>query len=146
MGFSRQESWSELPCLPPGDLSDPGIQSASLMSPALAGGFLNTSATWEAQSNVDLVIKCNCLWFWLHHLTALIHTSYNVGFPSGSADKESACNVGDLGSIPGLGRSPGAERLPTPVFWPGEFHGLYKVHGVEKSQTQLSDFHFLSFI
>jgi len=28
------------------------------------------------------------------------------GFPSGSAGKESACNVGDLGSIPGLGRSP----------------------------------------
>ena len=30
-----------------------------------------------------------------------------MGFPGGSADKESACNVGDLGSIPGLGRSPG---------------------------------------
>ena len=30
-----------------------------------------------------------------------------LGFPGGSADKESACNVGDLGSIPGLGRSPG---------------------------------------
>ena len=36
------------------------------------------------------------------------------------------------------------ERLPTPVFWTGEFHGLYIVHGVAKSQTQLndSDFHF----
>ena len=34
------------------------------------------------------------------------------------------------------------ERLPTPVFWPGEFHGLYR-HGVVKSRTQLSDFHFL---
>ena len=33
------------------------------------------------------------------------------------------------------------ERLPTAVFWPGEFHGLYIVH-VTKSQTQLSDFHF----
>ena len=33
------------------------------------------------------------------------------------------------------------ERLPTPVFWPGEFHGLY-IHGVAKSQTRLSDFHF----
>ena len=33
------------------------------------------------------------------------------------------------------------ERLPTPVFWPGEFHG---VHGVAKSQTWLSDLHFLS--
>ena len=34
------------------------------------------------------------------------------------------------------------ERLPTPVFWPGEFHGLYSPW-VAKSQTQLSDFHFL---
>ena len=33
------------------------------------------------------------------------------------------------------------ERLPTPVFWPGEFHGMY-VHGVTKSLTQLRDFHF----
>ena len=122
MGFSKQESWSELPCLPPGDLSDPGIESASLVSPALAGEFLNTSATWETQSNVDPGIKSNCLWFWLHHLTALIHTLYNVGFPSGSAGQESACNKGDLGSIPELGRAPGTERLPTPVFWPGEVH------------------------
>ena len=36
------------------------------------------------------------------------------------------------------------ERLPTPVFWPGEFHGLL-VHGVSKSWTGLSNFHFLSF-
>ena len=39
------------------------------------------------------------------------------GFPGGLDDKESACDAGDLGSIPGLGRS------PTPVFLPGEFHG-----------------------
>ena len=46
------------------------------------------------------------------------------GFPCGSAGKESACNAGDLGSIPGLGRSPWRrERLPTPVFWPREVHG-----------------------
>jgi len=36
MTFSRQEYWSGLPCLPPGDLPDPGIEPASLMSPALA--------------------------------------------------------------------------------------------------------------
>ena len=41
------------------------------------------------------------------------------GFPGGSAGKESACNAGDLVSIPGLGRFPWRrERLPTPVFWP----------------------------
>ena len=39
MGFSRQEYWSGLPCPPPGDLSDPGTELASLTSPTLAGGF-----------------------------------------------------------------------------------------------------------
>ena len=49
-----------------------------------------------------------------------------MDFLFGSAGKESACNEGDLGSIPGLGRSPGEGKgLPTRVFWPGEFHGLY---------------------
>ena len=48
-GFSRHELWSGLPCPPPGDLPDPGIEPESLMSPALALGFFTTSATWEAQ-------------------------------------------------------------------------------------------------
>ena len=39
MDFSRQECWSGLPCPPPGDLPNPGIEPASLLSPALAGGF-----------------------------------------------------------------------------------------------------------
>ena len=52
------------------------------------------------------------------------------GFLCGSAGKEYACNVGDLGSIPGLGRPHWRrERLPTPVFWTGEFHGLYSPWG-----------------
>ena len=49
MRFSRQEYWSGLPCPPPGDLPYPGIQPMSLMSPALARGFIATSTTWEAQ-------------------------------------------------------------------------------------------------
>ena len=100
-----------------------------------------------------------------------------------SVGKESVCNTGDPGSIPGSRRSAGEgighplqyswasrvaqlvknlpamwkiwfdpwigkipwrrARLPTPVFWPGEFHGLYKVCEVTKSQAQLSDFHSL---
>ena len=48
MGFSRPEYWSGSPCLSPGDLPDPGIKAASLMSPALAGSFFTNSATWEA--------------------------------------------------------------------------------------------------
>ena len=47
-GFSRQEYWSGLPFPPPGDLPDAGIEPVSLMSPALAGSFFTTNATWEA--------------------------------------------------------------------------------------------------
>ena len=48
MGFPRQEYWSGLPCPPPEDLPDPGIKPTSLLSPAWAGAFFTTSATWEA--------------------------------------------------------------------------------------------------
>ena len=56
-----------------------------------------------------------------------------LGFPGGSAGKESACNVGYLGWIPGLGRSPGEEKGY-------QYSGLENsmvciVHGVAKSQT-----------
>ena len=47
MEFSRQERWSGLPFLPPGDLPDPGVEPESLTSLALAGGFFTTSTTWE---------------------------------------------------------------------------------------------------
>ena len=64
------------------------------------------------------------------------------GFPSGSAGKKSARNVGDLGSIPGLGRSPGEGKS-----FLLQYSGLKNsmdciVHGVTKNQTQLSNFHF----
>ena len=48
MGFSRQEYWSGLPCPPPRDLPRSGVELESVTSPALAGGFFTTSATWEA--------------------------------------------------------------------------------------------------
>ena len=66
-----------------------------------------------------------------------------LGFPCDSAGKESACNMGDLGSIPGLGRSPGEGKG-----YPLQYSGLENsmdciVHGITKSQTQLSDLHRL---
>ena len=57
MGFSRQEHWSELPCLPPGDLPNPGVEPMSLMSPALVGGLFTTSATWEAHSLINYLFS-----------------------------------------------------------------------------------------
>ena len=67
---------------------------------------------------------------------------YTWRFPGGSAGKESACNERDLGSIPGLGRSPGDGKG-----YPLQYSGLENpmdciVHGVVKSRTRLSDFHF----
>ena len=51
--FSREEYWSGLPCPPPGDLPTPGTEPMTLTSPALAGGFFTTSASWEAQGLAD---------------------------------------------------------------------------------------------
>ena len=65
----------------------------------------------------------------------MLPTPVFLGFPCGSAGKESACNVGNLGLMPVLGRSPRRERLPTPVFWPREFHGLNSPWGREESDT-----------
>ena len=81
-----------------------------------------------------------------------------MGLPGGLDGKESTCNVGDLSLIPGLGISPGGgqgihlqcgrpefdpwvgkipwrrERLPTPVFWPEELHGLCSPWGCKESE------------
>ena len=65
-----------------------------------------------------------------------------MGFPGGSAGKESACSVEDLGSIPGLERSPGEEKG-----YPLQYSGLENstdciVNVIAKSQTRLSDIHY----
>ena len=63
VGFFRQEYWSGLPCPPPGDLSDPGIELLSLTSPALVGGFFTTSTTWAPEKHLLLLYwLCQCLW------------------------------------------------------------------------------------
>ena len=73
----------------------------------------------------------------------LFFVKSSSGFPCGSA--ESACSAGDLGSIPGLERSPGEGKG-----YPLQYSDLENsmdcmVHGVTKSWTQLSNFHFLFF-
>ena len=70
-------------------------------------------------------------------------STLHKGFPCGSAGKESTCNAGDLGSIPGLGRSPGEGNG-----YPLQYSDLGNsmdciIHGVAKSQTRLNDFHFI---
>ena len=66
-------------------------------------------------------------------LQARVHGvgSLSLGFPCGSAGKESACNVGDLGSISGLGRSPGEGKD-----YPLQYSGLENSMGKELDMTE----------
>ena len=72
-----------------------------------------------------------------------------LGFPGGSDCKKSACNAGDPGSVPGLGRSPG-EGNGNPLQYSCLVNSMdgkawrATVHRVTKSRTRLSDFHFTS--
>ena len=73
MEFSRQEYCSGLPLPPPGDLSNPEIEPTSLKPPALAGGFITTSATWEGI--VDKTVRhLKCPWWLDTHTHTHTHT------------------------------------------------------------------------
>ena len=134
MGFPRQEYWSGLPFPTLGDLPNPGIKLTSLASLALAGGFFYVKYVFSFLSDIQSLPKEFLL---LSHVCS--------GFPGGSEGKASACNVGDLGSIPGSGRSPG-EGNGNPLQYsclenPMDGGAWWAtVHGVAKSRTRLSDF------
>ena len=65
------------------------------------------------------------------HVSILLQTSSSfIGLPWWLSGKESACNIGDAGLIPGLGESPRKRaQHPTPVFMPGESHGQRSLVG-----------------
>ena len=65
MEFSRPEYWNGLPCPPPGDLPNSGIEPRSHTRPALAGRFFTTSATWEAPTHCIDVQTEDQSWQWL---------------------------------------------------------------------------------
>ena len=83
MRFSRQEYWSGSPFPIPGNLPDPGIEPKSLVSPILAGGFFTAEPLGKPMKS----------------------TTLKWGFPDSSVGKESVCNAGDPGLIPGSGGS-----------------------------------------
>ena len=70
-------------------------------------------------------------------------TSDNLGFPGGSEGQVSGCNAGDLGSIPGLGSSPGEGKL-----LPGKFHGWRSLVGYNpwdgKELHTIEQLHFMN--
>ena len=119
MGLSRQEYWSGLPFPSPGDLPEPGIEPGF---PALEADAL----TSQPPCKLSLL---------------------SIHFPGGSEVKASASNAGDLGSIPGSGRSPG-EGNGNPLQYsclenPMDGGAWWAtVHGVTKSRTRLNDLTF----
>ena len=90
VGFSRQEYWSELPCPPPGDCPNPGIEPGY---PSLQADSLLLSHQGSPK---------NCLGYNCNNT----HETCKLGFPGGSDGKEFTCNAGDLALIPVLGRYP----------------------------------------
>ena len=113
IGFSRKEYWSGLPCPPPpGSLPDPGIEPRS---PTLQADSLPAEPPGKSPVKID--------------------------FPHSSVGKETFCNAGDPGSIP-RGRSPG-EGIGYPLQYSGLENSMdCRVHGVSKSRTWPSNFHF----
>ena len=128
MEFSRQEYWRALPFLPPGDLPDPGIEPMSLKSPSLAEGSLPLASPGKPHFEVRVLkidVKLSFVFYrWIE------------GFPGDSAGKKVRLQYRRPKFNPWVGKSPWRrERLPTPVFWPGEFHGLYSPWGRKESDT-----------
>ena len=88
MEYSRQEYWSGLPCSSQGDLPHSGFKPKSFMSPALAGGFFTTNATWEAPQYLQWDLntsrshlgRCGSTKSTLEHTpkSGIIWTSYTV--------------------------------------------------------------------
>ena len=73
MGFFRKEYWSGLPCPPPGDLPDPGIEPMYLMSPALAAGFFALSPTWKKPTYTYCAMLCLIVTPWISPLDSSVH-------------------------------------------------------------------------
>ena len=114
--------------------------------PIIPGQKLMSSVcTPKCSSPFTLIFLWCCLFYLVDHRILLNPRSGWPDLqelPGVSAGKESACRAGDLGSIPGLGQSPG-ERNSYPLQYSGLENSMdCIVHGVAKSQTQLSDFHF----
>ena len=104
---------------------------------------LNYKDCWEDAVNLSPSLSIDLISSTRLHFKAFFPLPLvSMGFPCGSAGKESTYNVGGLGSIPGLGRSPG-EGKGYPLQYSGLEISMDRiVQGVAKSWTRLSDFHF----
>ena len=101
---------------------------------------------WKILQEMGIPDHLTCLLRNLHAAQeATVRTGHGTmdgSFPCGSAGKESACNAGDPGPIPGLGRYPGEGNSYLLQYSGLENSMDCMVHGVAKSRTRLSNFHF----
>ena len=67
--------------------------------------------------------KCTYIFIWILTAALCITSPNQKGLPQWLSSKESACNAGDTGLIPGVGKSPHMKWQPAPVFLPGKYHG-----------------------
>ena len=121
-----------------------------VMFPPNSGVSMCTCLNIWTKCRFFIKYKCLHMCMCTHRLIIHTHTKDTCfailqGFPDSSAGKESACNAGDLGLIPGLGRFPGEGKG-----YPLQYSGLENsmdciVHGVPKSGTRLSDTHSLCY-
>ena len=106
--------------------------------------------SWQSWFQLEIHPARHFIWCILNNLNKQGDSiqSWHTRFPilvysGGSAGKNICLQCGRLGFNPWVGKIPWRrEQLPTPVFQPGEFHGVY---GVTKSRTRLSGFHFPNF-
>ena len=144
MGFSRQEYWSGFPCSPPGDFPDPRTEPTSLTSPALKGGFLTTSATWEAAYKWESELPRN---YASHHMVGRVlgsqrirHNWATISFtycklntqtvPKWISGQESTCECRRHRFDPWVKKiSRRRKWQPTPVFLAGKCHGQRSLAG-----------------
>ena len=138
------------PCPPPpASKTTSPLSSLSCDAKGLGHGAFSLPLGSLPLFSFHSALPCSCLFFSLvqslQPWDLFCYCRDPLGFPGGSAGKESACNVGNPGSIPGLGRSP-REGNDYPLQYSGLENSMdCIVHGVAKSWTQLSNFHFQSF-
>ena len=144
MGFSRQEYWNGLPCLPPRGCSQPREQTCVSRISCIAGRFFTTGTTWEAHISprfwISLPFRSPEYWgkfsvVYSRFLLVInfIHSSVYMSFPCSASGKEPACQCRRCkrcGFDPWVGKIPWRRaRQPTPVFLPGECHGQRSLAG-----------------
>ena len=146
--FKILSTWACLCCTKARDMHSPDSGENEVISLTIGQGWHSALAAVNTKFFRNASLPAMYHRFLDSFISTLGQKPFDLGafnglcFPYGSAGKESTCNEGDLGLIPGLGRSPG-EGIGYPLQYSGLGNSMdYIVHGVAKSRIRLRDFHF----